>query len=1015
MLAYKTVTKLGFLTFLLFLGEFSFAQRGGNVQRGRRVLPQGRQTFERIEKKNLLRYVKPSTQMKLYFAEGTDEAELEKITLLEIRQLYRILETSQRPDIQIRLASLYVEQARIIENRLYEKYTIDMERYRGNEIRNLPQLDLSSVKDYSRKAIRLFESYLRSYPKGKQVDEVLFHLAYSYSQVGQLSKMLQTYQRLVQNYKKSDYIEPAYFQMGEYYFDQRNWKEARVSYDRASRFKGKFYSFSIYKIGWCLYNEGKASLAMKFMQRVIQDARSSRFSQSTDFSKEALGDLSSFYAYSQEHKASNAESYFQKLVKDDEQMFEIFEKIAFIYKDVGKMSSMRYMFNRLISWNPYHPKAYDFKYQIVQAYSYAGQKELFNREFEQWVRNYYPKSNWSRKNRSDSDLIKKVNRLLEVSVRNYAFRMHHSYNKTRRANSKNQAFFGYELYFRYFNDVDMYPEMVFHYGELLFDLKQYRKAAKQYEIVADQYPKDKTYQVALLNRVLSLEKTLPSEKEVAQQVKGSNRLSLPQNVVDFKDAVDDYMKKSSKKNGSANMVYTLAQLLYEYKQYPSAIRYWTYIIENDSFKKLKLYTQSIHSVLDVYNIMKDFDGLYKVAQKFITIPSVQSSSAYGDVQKILREIEFKKAQDFAQNGNLKKSAQLYEQFFQKNPRSRLAVTALYNAAVNYEGLNQKIKAIRIYNQLLKVPNLSAYPKIKDKIFMMLPEIYQNQGLYLKAAYAFKEYGMQFPRKKESARYWYNAALIFDGMNSYDEATKAYLEYYKKTSSRERNQVYFLIGRMRERQNQRKKAIGNYVAYLNASDQNKFSEVMASFRIAELNQKMGNTKEAQKWYRTTLRLYQRNQAGIVFAAESQFYFAERVYNEFKALRIPAQPARQASAVQKKLNLLEKLNVEVKKVVEINEGSQIVAALALMSLAQQHMGDAILNSALPKGLTAENLKAYKAGLKQTAQPFFESSQEYLSQGLKRSKRFKGYTPWLKELRKKESGFKETIYNIQITGEG
>ena len=1009
----KIVVNLLILILLSLSVEVSLAQRGGSIQRGRQKLPQGRQTFQRIEKKKLLQYVKPSKQSQIYFDKGTDEAELEKVTLLEIQQLYRILQTSNRPDIQVRLASLYVEQARIIENRLYEKNNIEMEKYRKNEIKNLPQLNLSPVKDYSRKAIRLFESYLARYPKGKLVHEVLFHLAYSYSQMGRFPEMLQSYQRLVRSYPKSSYVEPAYFQLGEYYFDQRKWKQARYNYDRSSRFRGKFYSFSIYKIGWSLYNEGKSTLAIKFMERVIQDARTGK-SQGADFSKEALNDLVSFYAYSDVHRASDTLAYFNKLVSDEDQIFEIFEKIGFIYKDIGKIKSMRYIFNTLISWKPHYPRAYDYKYQIVQAYSYAGQSSLFNKEFEEWIRDYSSKSSWNRANRSDSDLIKKVNSLLEVSVRNFAFRNHHSYNKTKKASDKNQAFFGYNLYFKYFDHTDKYPDMVFHHGEFLFDLKQYQTAAGQYEIIIDKYPKHSTYPVALLNRVLALEQTLPSETDVRKLVQGRKEVKLPQNILDFREAVLSYIEKFPKKESNVNMVYTLARILYEFKDYPNAIRYWMVIIENDAFKKSKLYVQSVHSVLDTFNLMKDFEGLYKVAQKFAQIQAVQGLPVLKDIQKIIREIEFKRAQDLAQKGNLKKSAQMYELFYQKNSKSKLAITALYNAAINYEKMNQKLESFRIYNKLLKVPDLSKHPQIKDKIFMILPEIYQNQGLYLKAAYAFKEYGVQFPKKKESAEYWYNAALIFDGMNVYDEATRAYLEYHKRTTSSDKNQIYFLIGRMRERQGQFRKAIGNYTVYLQSPDQNKFTQVMAAFRIAELNKQRGNIKEAQTWYRRTLSIHRKNKAGLVFAAKSQFHFAYEVYKAFKKLRIPKTPARQATVVQKKLAFLENLKSEVKKVIEINEGSQVVASLALIGLANKHMGDAILNSTLPKGLSAENLKKYKEGLQQTAQPFLDASQESLSQAEKKSRDFVGYAPWLKEVRKVEGKkFKEIIYNVQVMG--
>ena len=81
------------------------------LKRGRTAVPKARQTFKKLKKKAILKYVKPPSSSRLYFEEGTDEAELEKVTQMEINQLYELFKTSKKPDIQLRLASLYVEQS----------------------------------------------------------------------------------------------------------------------------------------------------------------------------------------------------------------------------------------------------------------------------------------------------------------------------------------------------------------------------------------------------------------------------------------------------------------------------------------------------------------------------------------------------------------------------------------------------------------------------------------------------------------------------------------------------------------------------------------------------------------------------------------------------------------------------------------------------------------------------------------------------------------------------------------
>ena len=90
---------------------------------------------------------------------------------------------------------------------------------------------------------------------------------------------------------------------------------------------------------------------------------------------------------------------------------------------------------------------------------------------------------------------------------------------------------------------------------------------------------------------------------------------------------------------------------------------------------------------------------------------------------------------------------------------------------------------------------------------------------LKAANAFKAYAQKYP--KNVSAYWYNAAIIFDGLNFYQEAAAAYMKYYNQSKGRESAiRVYFLIARMSERSRQKTRAIGNYTRYLQSPDNNK---------------------------------------------------------------------------------------------------------------------------------------------------------------------------------------------------
>lgn len=992
------------------------------LKRGRTAVPKARQTFERIRKKSILKYIKPPVANRVYFDEGTDEAELEKITQMEINQLYELLKTSKRPDIQLRLASLYVEQSRLIESRIYEKYTLDMEQYKAGRLKRMPSLNLSLVREYSQKAINLFQIYLQRYPKSRRSAEVYFQLGYSYFQIDKGNVGKKYYERLIREHPKSPYLEDTHFHLGQYYFDRANWKTARRHYDRASRFQSKFYSFSLYKIAWCLFNEGKSNSAMTVMVRVIREAqnvRKMKGSSGLGFSVEALTDLSSFYIYSSK-KASEAYAYFDALTKNEKEVLSILRKVGFAYKDAGEIVNMRYIFNLLIEMDPRNPQAFDYKYQIVQAYSYAGNRQVFDKEFRLWIQGYGPESVWVKRNRSDRELITKSIDLMEVTLRNYAFRMHHAFLKTKEKRERRETMLGYQLYLRAFSQSKFDADIRFHYGEFLFDINKLEQASEQYNVVVQKYPKSKNHKMAAFNRVLALEKILPTEKEVQalQKRNAGKQINFPKVIKDFETAVNQYAKFYPREKNIPNMLFTVAKLHSEYRHYNTAIQYWMRIVNKYPSTKHPYFSRSIHSILDTYNLIKDFESLKKVARAFLQRPNIVALPVGKEILKILRQALFKEAQDLAKSEKYAESAKVYEQFFRKNQGSDLAVSALYNAALNYHKVKNFPKSSALYQTLVRSSRLGQYPKIQKQVMQDIADIFQKSGQYLKAANAFKTYAQKYP--KGVSAYWYNAGIIFDGLNFYKEAVNAYVNYYNQSKGAERNQIYFLIARMAERRGEKTRAIGNYNRYLQSPDNNKFSQVHASFRLARLNENLRRISEAEKWYKTTLSLQRKLQVGVSFAAQSQFWFTERMYKKFVRIRIPANPNLQAQAVQKKLKLLEQLKNAIKNVIRFNYGPEVVSSLTLMGLANNHMGQAILNSAIPRGLGREGRKQYKEGLAQTAKPFKDSAQEYFNQAIEKSKKVQGYIPSLKDVQKLNQqfvepslSFSERFYSIYLTG--
>src|SRR5262249_902901 len=108
-----------------------------NLQKQGTALP----TFKKVQiepvKRVDLYQVKPPSRSRLYYEEGTNEAELEKITDQGIKQLYKLTNqfktSKRRGELWLRLAELYVEKSRLIEYRLQQQYDEKLHAYQDKK------------------------------------------------------------------------------------------------------------------------------------------------------------------------------------------------------------------------------------------------------------------------------------------------------------------------------------------------------------------------------------------------------------------------------------------------------------------------------------------------------------------------------------------------------------------------------------------------------------------------------------------------------------------------------------------------------------------------------------------------------------------------------------------------------------------------------------------------------------------------------------------------------------------
>tara|TARA_B100000749_G_scaffold28537_1_gene20051 strand:- start:41617 stop:45486 length:3870 start_codon:yes stop_codon:yes gene_type:complete len=965
-----------------------------------------------------LQQIKPPSTQSIRGVEGDSaEAQIEEYTDKEIEQLFLLTKkyrkSRARGEIWLRLAEAYVDKAKFIEFRLQRQYDKDLEAFQQRKTKRRPKLNLKPALTYNKKAVELYEWFIRDFPKDSKVDQALFFLGYNHFELNNIKEALGYYNELIQRFPNSEYIDESHFAIGEYYFEREEWARAAPSYRQVlSRKQSQLYSFSLYKLAWCEYKRGKTKSAVDLLKRVIIIGRKSGDKGGRiRLVDEAKANMVPFYADLPNYKG--ALRYFMGVYPRNE-INKYLERLAYRYADAGQRIAARHYFRYLIDRDPNAPKAYDYHYQVVTMYASSGDTKTFKRELFNWVDKYGPKSRWARKNsESNKNLVDKSIALVETTLRTFTLQQHQTAQNSRGSASRTSAQQGYQKYFTAFDETPEMGNMRFYYAELLFDMGKYASAAQSYLVVSDKYPKNQYYQKSILNAVLALEKQLPDTKDIKKVVGKSNvPIAMDKTTKVFERVADRYFTAFPNGKEGVAIKYKLASLYYSYNFNDKAEKLFREIALQPPNNK---FTESAgNTVLDIFNSKKDYIGLEKAAEQMLSKDHIAKSKFGGQVRQILMQSVFKRAQDEAVKKNYQASAEMFQGFAKKYPLSPLAPNAIFNAAVNFEKAGKSQLAMQNYEDLMASKNKLATP-LKKQSREFLATIYQNSGQFDKAAAAFEAIARETKQASKKAEYHYNAGVIRMGMRYYKAAIRNFEQFRKLNKSKEREEALFLIGSIWEKRGDRNKAIQYYKLYIEQNPVDKKNVIEAAFKIGESYQSRGNKDVANDWFRRTIaidRNYQKSgsKVGIPFAADSKFRLSYYTYLELRKVRFTRNPKQQERALTRKLGLLEKLAKDLAAVIEYNDGFQIVASLATLGQANQHMAASLFSVPIPKGLDKEQQAQYKAGIGERAKQFSDKAISFYKQAVVKATEFESYSDWVKVATKElnrldDSSFKES----------
>jgi tetratricopeptide (TPR) repeat protein len=346
-------------------------------------------------------------------------------------------------------------------------------------------------------AIALYSALLEAYPAGERNDAVLYQLSRAYEADQKIEQSLATLDRLVKQYPQSRYLDEAEFRRGEMLFSAQRWAEAEAAYAAVIRIgaRSEFYEQSLYKHGWALFKRGDGEAALvsyaQLLDRKLADEAQPGgvvdLETLTRPQRELIEDTLrvSAITFSAEEDAKGVDAF---LARHGEKPYAylLYGTLGDLYLGKERWTDAANAYGAFSKREPNHERAPGLQMQAIQAYERGGFASLVLEGKRDFVERYRLGSAfWT--NRDPANLPF-VTRELKTNIKDLAAYHHSQAQASKKAEDYQEAARWYREFLQSFPNDDEAPGTNYRLADTLFESRQYRDAALEYERTAYAYP-----------------------------------------------------------------------------------------------------------------------------------------------------------------------------------------------------------------------------------------------------------------------------------------------------------------------------------------------------------------------------------------------------------------------------------------------------------------------------------------------------------------------------------------------
>ncbi len=618
--------------------------------------------------------------------------------------------TAQEPELWYRLAELYMRRAKT--GRFF-----DINRNDSGPVKFVPP-DISGETAVTslKRAVQVYSKIEKDFPHFREMDAVLFNNAFASQQLKMKKNSETLYLKMVQQHPRSPLVPDAYLALGEIAYENGQFQQALSHFRAIEKFpKARVYSYGMYKSAWTLYNLKSDEEAIEKLVQVVQYHDPNKADSQMvnhNLRAEALRDLTLFYGEFQ--PSDKAYAFFSRIGTPDE-VGECIYNLGKLFDSHARHKEMNVFLAEFIKKQPVSKFRVKMETLMVNGNETARQRPEALKHLVAAAEICKAGSDWRKTNaeiaeaecdydfaRTNVEMAKKwwdlwqknKNATQAREIAEYtqeAFRLHLDREDPKKPDTKSR----------------------YAYGELLFQLGDFRKASLQYQVAGEKSVDTQIAHDANYSAMVSLQKAMEQKKSSTDDAELTRLAKY-------------YLERHPKGEHATQVKFKLGFLAYDQGNHAEAEKWLRPLASDEKAGEFKRKSEDL--ILDLLNARKDFKGL----KEFSTQISAQTKddSRKSALSKIMREADYAEIQEFAKTGDKAKAADRLVAFFSSNKATPLAKDSLWQALSLYYADGKVIQGAETALLYAKT-----YPEDKRSLEALkdAAKNYADTGLILPAA------------------------------------------------------------------------------------------------------------------------------------------------------------------------------------------------------------------------------------------------------------------------------------------